>query len=226
VSALALPRRGAFGCSTGTGRILPERCAIVRVRWCGGARSSGTSAFLNVVEHSTAVGRRADLLRHASIGSNDPKRSLAWAARQRIGGLQNVILVVSSGIPISAWLRELGLERYVDAFQDNAVDARSSPHLTAEDLTEMGVTAIGHRRLLLKAIGQREASLPGLVPRRKQLLRRRSCLCAASEIITPGARLSATIRAFASALHRRRPNAPVITSRTSGSTLRPNADVK
>ena len=68
---------------------------------------------------------------------------------------------------ISAWLRELGLERYVEAFQDNAVDARSLPHLTAEDLKEMGVTAIGHRRLLLKAIGQREASLPGLLPPRK-----------------------------------------------------------
>ena len=52
----------------------------------------------------------------------------------------------------SAWLRELGLERYEQAFQDNEVDARSLPHLTADDLKEMGVTAIGHRRLLLQAI--------------------------------------------------------------------------
>src|SRR5919106_3795488 len=47
----------------------------------------------------------------------------------------------------------------------------------------------------------------------------------------PGARLSATIRAFASALQPRRPSAPLITSsrrtsRTSGSTLRSNADMK
>ena len=60
---------------------------------------------------------------------------------------------------------------------------------------------------------------------------RRSCRRATSEITTPGARLSATIRAFASALHRLRPSAPVITSsrrtsRTSGSTLRSNADMK
>jgi class 3 adenylate cyclase/tetratricopeptide (TPR) repeat protein len=57
-------------------------------------------------------------------------------------------------VDISAWLRELGLERYEQAFQDNQVDARSLPHLTADDLKDMGVTAIGHRRLLLQAIAQ------------------------------------------------------------------------
>jgi hypothetical protein len=55
-------------------------------------------------------------------------------------------------VDISAWLRELRLERYAQAFQDHEVDARSLPHLTADDLKEMGVTAIGHRRLLLQAI--------------------------------------------------------------------------
>jgi class 3 adenylate cyclase/tetratricopeptide (TPR) repeat protein len=44
------------------------------------------------------------------------------------------------------------LERYRQAFLDNEVDALSLPHLTAEDLQEMGVTAIGHRRRLLQAI--------------------------------------------------------------------------
>ena len=53
---------------------------------------------------------------------------------------------------IAAWLRELGLERYVQVFQEHEIDARSLSHLTAEDLKEMGVTAIGHRRLLLQAI--------------------------------------------------------------------------
>ncbi len=63
---------------------------------------------------------------------------------------------------IAAWLRELGLERYEEAFQDNEVDARSLPHLTAEDLKEMGVMAIGHRRLLLQAIAalQERAAAP------------------------------------------------------------------
>src|SRR5918996_1250626 len=60
---------------------------------------------------------------------------------------------------------------------------------------------------------------------------RRSYRRATSEITTPGARLSATIRAFASVDQRRRPSAPVITSsrrtsRTSGSNLRSKADIK
>ncbi|MEM7025336.1 MAG: adenylate/guanylate cyclase domain-containing protein, partial [Pseudomonadota bacterium] len=53
---------------------------------------------------------------------------------------------------VGAWLRGLGLERYEKAFRDNEVDALSLPHLTADDLKEIGVTAIGHRRRLLQAI--------------------------------------------------------------------------
>jgi hypothetical protein len=57
-------------------------------------------------------------------------------------------------VDIGAWLQDLGLERYAQAFQDNEVTVRSLPHLTADDLKEMGVTAIGHRRLLLQAIAE------------------------------------------------------------------------
>ena len=53
---------------------------------------------------------------------------------------------------IGAWLRKLGLERYEQVFSENEIDLRVLPELTADDLKELGVTAIGHRRLLLKAI--------------------------------------------------------------------------
>ncbi len=53
---------------------------------------------------------------------------------------------------ISAWLRELGLERYEEAFRDNDVDLEVLPKLTAEDLLAIGVTSVGHRRKLLEAI--------------------------------------------------------------------------
>ena len=53
---------------------------------------------------------------------------------------------------ISAWLRELGLERYEEAFRGNDVDAKVLPHLTTEDLKDIGVTSVGHRRSLLAAI--------------------------------------------------------------------------
>jgi class 3 adenylate cyclase len=51
-----------------------------------------------------------------------------------------------------AWLRGLGLERYEQAFRENAIDEAILPKLTAEDLRELGVTAVGHRRILLDAI--------------------------------------------------------------------------
>src|SRR5215831_15000845 len=53
---------------------------------------------------------------------------------------------------IGGWLRGLVLERYEQAFRENEIDLRVLPELTADDLKELGVAAIGHRRLLLKAI--------------------------------------------------------------------------
>src|SRR6266481_1431011 len=53
---------------------------------------------------------------------------------------------------ICAWLRGLGLERYEQAFRENAIDEATLPKLTAEDLRDLGVTAVGHRRILLDAI--------------------------------------------------------------------------
>ena len=53
---------------------------------------------------------------------------------------------------ISAWLRELGLERYEQAFREHAIDAAILPTLTSEDLKEIGVAPLGHRKRILSAI--------------------------------------------------------------------------
>src|SRR5215813_11898735 len=53
---------------------------------------------------------------------------------------------------VAVWLRSLGLEEYEAAFRDNKINERVLPNLTAEDLKELGVTALGHRRILLDAI--------------------------------------------------------------------------
>jgi SAM domain (Sterile alpha motif) len=53
---------------------------------------------------------------------------------------------------VSTWLRDLGLDDYVQAFQANHIDANVLPWLTAEDLTALGITSVGHRRRLLQAI--------------------------------------------------------------------------
>jgi class 3 adenylate cyclase len=53
---------------------------------------------------------------------------------------------------ITAWLRSLGLERYEQAFRDNEINESVLQKLTTEDLKELGVIAVGHRRILLDAI--------------------------------------------------------------------------
>jgi class 3 adenylate cyclase len=61
----------------------------------------------------------------------------------------------STGTPVmdvSTWLRDLGLENYIQAFQAHDVDAEVLPRLTADDLTALGITSVGHRRRLLDAI--------------------------------------------------------------------------
>ena len=55
-------------------------------------------------------------------------------------------------VDVAAWLKDLGLERYAPAFRDNAIDAELLPRLTAEDLRDLGVVPVGHRRKLLDAI--------------------------------------------------------------------------
>ncbi len=61
---------------------------------------------------------------------------------------------------IGAWLRSLNLGGYEAAFRDNAIDELVLPHLTVEDLREIGVATVGDRRRLLAAI----AALGGEMP--------------------------------------------------------------
>jgi class 3 adenylate cyclase len=63
-------------------------------------------------------------------------------------------------VDIAAWLRGLGLEQYEPAFRANEIDEGVLPSLTSEDLREMGVVPIGHRRRLLGAV----AALPTRAP--------------------------------------------------------------
>jgi hypothetical protein len=53
---------------------------------------------------------------------------------------------------IVVWLRSLGLGRYEAAFRENDIDETVLPSVTAEDLKELGVASLGHRRKLLDAI--------------------------------------------------------------------------
>src|SRR3954466_13776617 len=64
---------------------------------------------------------------------------------------------------IAAWLQDLGLQRYVQAFHDNDIDAEVLLKLTAEDLVNIGVISVGHRRKLLDAIASLGMAVPTAV---------------------------------------------------------------
>ena len=53
---------------------------------------------------------------------------------------------------VMVWLRSLGLGQYEAVFRQNDIDETVLPNLTAEDLKELGVVSLGHRRKLLDAI--------------------------------------------------------------------------
>ena len=53
---------------------------------------------------------------------------------------------------VVVWLRSLGLGKYEAAFRENDIDETVLPSLTAEDLKDLGVSIVGHRRKLLNAI--------------------------------------------------------------------------
>ena len=65
---------------------------------------------------------------------------------------------------VASWLRNLGLEHYEAAFRENDVSAEVLRHLTADDLKELGVTAVGHRRQLLVAIAKLRATATTRIP--------------------------------------------------------------
>jgi class 3 adenylate cyclase len=65
---------------------------------------------------------------------------------------------------VVVWLRSLGLEEYEAAFRDNKINERVLPNLTQEDLKEIGVGPVGHRRILLDAIAALRDDATGKAP--------------------------------------------------------------
>jgi class 3 adenylate cyclase len=64
---------------------------------------------------------------------------------------------------IGDWLKQIGLGQYETAFRDNEIDAAVLPSLTADDLKDLGVALVGHRRRLLDAIAALTAA-PAAAP--------------------------------------------------------------
>jgi class 3 adenylate cyclase len=65
---------------------------------------------------------------------------------------------------IAEWLEKLGMPEYAARFAENGIDVSALPHLTDQDLKDIGVL-LGHRRKMLAAIGQQaDATAAALEP--------------------------------------------------------------
>ncbi len=64
---------------------------------------------------------------------------------------------------IAQWLDRLGLGQYAQAFAENGVELQHLPHLTDDDLKELGLP-LGPRRQLQAAIEALSADRPYLQP--------------------------------------------------------------
>ena len=53
---------------------------------------------------------------------------------------------------ITDWLEKLDLGQYAQRFAENDINFAILPDLTDQDLKEIGVASLGHRRQLLRAI--------------------------------------------------------------------------
>ena len=61
-------------------------------------------------------------------------------------------------LQVADWLKQLGMHEYIHRFAENDIDFTILTDLTDQDLEKIGVTSLGHRRKLLRAI----ANLKGL----------------------------------------------------------------
>jgi len=59
---------------------------------------------------------------------------------------------------VGVWLRSLGLGQYEATFQDNEIDGAVLPKLTVDDLKDLGVAVVGHRRKIMSAVEELNAA--------------------------------------------------------------------
>jgi len=85
------------------------------------------------------------------------------------------------------------LQQYAQAFCDNAIDASVLPELTADDLKDLGVNLVGHRRKLLAAIAALRLDFPSARPP-----------IGSTEPVRPGHRLRSRRAAGPVGVHRRK----------------------
>jgi class 3 adenylate cyclase/predicted ATPase len=86
---------------------------------------------------------------------------------------------------IADWLEKLGMSEYAERFNENGIDVSVLPHLTDQDLKDLGVL-LGHRRKMLAAIAKLAgvaAASPQPAPRAPDTAERRQVTVMFSDLV-------------------------------------------
>ena len=75
---------------------------------------------------------------------------------------------------IAEWLHSLELPQYEQLFIDQAITLEVLPSLTNDDLKELGVVVLGHRKRMLLALAELSAQ-PSSAPNEQPALQIRTC---------------------------------------------------
>jgi len=93
-------------------------------------------------------------LESAAYARRTPKAAIQRQCLDTPPLLRHYGVGVDAVMDIARWLRGFGLEQYEAAFRENEIDSEVLPKLTAEDLKDIGVAIVGHRRKILSAIAE------------------------------------------------------------------------
>ncbi|XP_002516164.2 uncharacterized protein LOC8258611 [Ricinus communis] len=120
---------------------------LVQCPLCG-IDISNLSEESRLVHTNDCLDKQDNHLQEVTCGSNDEGTHFA---PQVVGDSGHKVVDVS---PVLQWLRNLGLERYGDAFIREEIDWDSLKWLTEEDLFSIGVTALGPRKKIVHALAE------------------------------------------------------------------------
>ncbi|MFY9839950.1 MAG: adenylate/guanylate cyclase domain-containing protein, partial [Xanthobacteraceae bacterium] len=97
-------------------------------------------------------------------------------------------------LQVADWLKQLSMQEYVQHFAENDIDFAILSELTDQDLEKIGVTSLGHRRKLLRAIADlrgvekgaptvAEVAAPTTAPRMADTAERRQVTVLFSDLV-------------------------------------------
>src|SRR4051794_36841114 len=134
----------------GSARQRARRSAIPSRRSTSASSSTSASEVRRPPSKAARTGLPATGNEKALRSCRSITRSVA--VRDRLHPSGRACLIRGRKLDVGVWLHELGLGQYEQAFRDNDIDTGLLPTLTADDLREIGIVSLGHRKRLLAAI--------------------------------------------------------------------------